>query len=591
MGAFNTAVVTKKGQALLAKTVAGTCEMKFTKMALSDAELTGDLSEITSLSSVKQTELIANVKVEDDKSTVCEVAFSNRNLNTGYFVRNIGLYAIDPDEGEILYSVSTADETVSSADWMPPLSNGVMSLLISVVTVLSSSSKIDVSVDPTALATVAQITEVKTLLDNHTHTIAGSTVEIPIVLSEENTVADLGDDGSLGDNYISGNSASCTINVSGMIKLSVSADHWGSIQIDDGNIIEVSPDKPLGNWITYVESAIHVSTAIGTVTFNTLAKVEPVDGFMSTEQVELLNALSESNKNILEALDYKLPYRKIVYNQIDTKLALSTDIAYLYECYSNSQNYTNVPFRTAVIFNSYTSNGFIGLQPVQQVAISDDGLVYERVISSKVYETDVYDFTTAWECKTYTKDDIDTLLSKKRDNDDFTPIASADKVQEKISLVGITTVTAENENYISPTIEETYIEANGVVRSTFFVNVNGNVTIEIDATATMPGGVPELQGGVFVDGIRLVAEMDMSNSTECKYYYTGEITSGITLEAQYVKWDFTTFVKNISVYSDGFMSGEQAEKLDTLESQIGDIDSALDELHSYAQALISGGEA
>ena len=45
-----------------------------------------------------------------------------------------------------------------------------------------------------------------------------------------------------------------------------------------------------------------------------------------------------------------------------------------------------------------------------------------------------------------------------------------------------------------------------------------------------------------------------------------------------------------SVYSDGFMTGEDKEKPDNLEEKIGDIDTALDELHAYAQALI-GGEA
>lgn len=158
MGAFNTAVVTVKGQALLAKTIAGTCKMNFSRMALSDAKLTGDISVLTSLSGIKQTELISHVGVEDEKSAVCEVAFSNAGLNTGYYVRNIGLYAIDPDEGEILYSISTADETLAGADWMPPISRGVISLLISVVTVLSSSASVDVNVDPTAYVTVSQFT-------------------------------------------------------------------------------------------------------------------------------------------------------------------------------------------------------------------------------------------------------------------------------------------------------------------------------------------------------------------------------------------------------------------------------------------------
>ena len=45
-----------------------------------------------------------------------------------------------------------------------------------------------------------------------------------------------------------------------------------------------------------------------------------------------------------------------------------------------------------------------------------------------------------------------------------------------------------------------------------------------------------------------------------------------------------------AMYSHGFMTGEDKEKLDNLEENVGSIDTALDELHAYAQALI-GGEA
>ena len=42
--------------------------------------------------------------------------------------------------------------------------------------------------------------------------------------------------------------------------------------------------------------------------------------------------------------------------------------------------------------------------------------------------------------------------------------------------------------------------------------------------------------------------------------------------------------------TDGFMSANDKKKLDNLETQVGSIDTALDELHAYATSLI-GGEA
>lgn len=47
MGAFKSAVITKKGQELLAKVVAGTTKLEFTKIKVSDTKLSGDLASIS----------------------------------------------------------------------------------------------------------------------------------------------------------------------------------------------------------------------------------------------------------------------------------------------------------------------------------------------------------------------------------------------------------------------------------------------------------------------------------------------------------------------------------------------------------------
>lgn len=186
---------------------------------------------------------------------------------------------------------------------------------------------------------------------------------------------------------------------------------------------------------------------------------------------------------------------------------------------------------------------------------------------------------------TYSKDDIDTLLSKKRDNDDFTPIASADKVQETISLVGITTVeTSDDENgweITSNTLSATVnpLFSNGAI---FHIDFQGNVNLEIDANAFEGAGLhPAEAGYVEIDGIKLTAEN--VSTFGCKYRYNGDITREIIIQAKYARYEFATFIKNIKIYSDGFMSGEQAERLDNLDTKIGNIELALDELHNHAK--------
>lgn len=167
MGAFKSAVITKKGQALLAKVVAGTTKFNFTSIKTSDTTLSGDLASKTGIGTVKQTADVASVIRQNDSNVKVSASFSNANLNSGYYVRNIGLYATDPQEGEILYSISVADETTATADWMPPFNGiGVSSLMVDLVTAVSNASSVNVTVDPTASATVAQVVDLQSQIDD-----------------------------------------------------------------------------------------------------------------------------------------------------------------------------------------------------------------------------------------------------------------------------------------------------------------------------------------------------------------------------------------------------------------------------------------
>lgn len=167
MGAFKSAVITKKGQALLAKVVAGTAKFNFTNIKTSETTLTGDLASKTGIGTVKQSVAVASVIRQNDSNVKVSASFSNANLGAGYYVRNIGLYATDPQEGEILYSISVADETTATADWMPPFNGiGVSSLMVDLVTAVSNASSVNVTVDPTASATVAQIVDLQEQIDD-----------------------------------------------------------------------------------------------------------------------------------------------------------------------------------------------------------------------------------------------------------------------------------------------------------------------------------------------------------------------------------------------------------------------------------------
>ena len=160
MGSFNSTIITAKGHALMAKVASG-ASMQFTRIRTSDYQypVGTNFEELTSLSSVKQTTLVSSVSRINDVAVKVSGAFTNAELSKGYYLRVIGLYANDPDEGEILYSITTANQ----ADWIPP-NNGISasSILIDLITIVSNATNVTIDVDPNAVATVTDLNMVKT---------------------------------------------------------------------------------------------------------------------------------------------------------------------------------------------------------------------------------------------------------------------------------------------------------------------------------------------------------------------------------------------------------------------------------------------
>lgn len=155
MAEFKQLIITNKGQALMAKMLAGAGNVQFTKIAVSDTTYTdAQLPSLTSLSSVKQTALISKVLRTNSVAVQVEGAVTNTNLSTGYYMRTIGLYALDPDDGEILYAVTNA----SVAGYMPPY-NGltVSGAYFKLVTTVSNASSVSLNVDAAAVATIGDI--------------------------------------------------------------------------------------------------------------------------------------------------------------------------------------------------------------------------------------------------------------------------------------------------------------------------------------------------------------------------------------------------------------------------------------------------
>lgn len=164
MAEFSKLVTTKKGQALIAKNWAGTADRpSFTKIAASQQVFkVGELEDLTALDIVQEAE-VSRVTRTNEVAVMVETAFSNKDLTTGYHMRVLGLYALDPDEGEILYSAAVE---LSGNDWMPPY-NGVTvtGAYIQLITTVGNSEDVSLMVNPAALATIADINRLQEQID------------------------------------------------------------------------------------------------------------------------------------------------------------------------------------------------------------------------------------------------------------------------------------------------------------------------------------------------------------------------------------------------------------------------------------------
>lgn len=163
MPSFKNTVITDKGRSLMAKIVAGAATPQFTKIRTSDYQYpeSTNFESLTSMNNIKQTVDVASVTKLNVSTVNVSGAITNIGLASGYYVRNIGLYALDPIEGEILYSITPA----IIADWMPPTGgSAISSIMVDLETTVSNSDNVSLEVNPNATATVKMVNDIKTEL-------------------------------------------------------------------------------------------------------------------------------------------------------------------------------------------------------------------------------------------------------------------------------------------------------------------------------------------------------------------------------------------------------------------------------------------
>lgn len=169
--------LTNKGAALLSKVQTRGVALSFTNIKIGSGQHseTMDLKELESLAAEKQTIGISSKNVID--STTCKLVaiITNIGLAAGYYIREIGLYANDPDEGEILYMINYD----SVPDYLPAESEGsVVEQDFSIFAKVNDAETVVISVDYNTLAKKANTLSGYGIEDAYTKTASDTLLAI-----------------------------------------------------------------------------------------------------------------------------------------------------------------------------------------------------------------------------------------------------------------------------------------------------------------------------------------------------------------------------------------------------------------------------
>lgn len=151
---------TDEGKALQAKAQAGTA-LKFTKMQLGDGELGSQaIAAMTGLINPLITVGVSSVKAGSNYATV-KSNFSNSKLTTGFYWREIGVFAADPEKpndrnSDILYCYANAG---SLAEYIPAAGSEIIEKIISIPCIIGDAENVSAEIESGIYATKYELKE------------------------------------------------------------------------------------------------------------------------------------------------------------------------------------------------------------------------------------------------------------------------------------------------------------------------------------------------------------------------------------------------------------------------------------------------
>ena len=141
----NGLTITTKGRILQAKAQTGVT-LEFTKIQIGNGTLTGQLpGDMTALISPKMDVSITKLNTLANGKALVGGSFNNSGLAIGFYFKELGIFAQDPDVGEILYCYGNAD---AAAEYVPADSGGeVFEKYLNAITIVGNASSVTATID------------------------------------------------------------------------------------------------------------------------------------------------------------------------------------------------------------------------------------------------------------------------------------------------------------------------------------------------------------------------------------------------------------------------------------------------------------
>ncbi len=157
---------TNRGRALQAKATAG-AQLQFTRLAVGDGNIGGQaIDELTALVNEVKSIPITKIKVIPEGKAVVGGILSNQDIITGFYWRELGLFAMDPDIGEILYCYGNAGEL---AEYIPsPGGAEILEKHVDIVSIVGNAEDVSAVIDQSLVfATHEELQMVQDDIGNH----------------------------------------------------------------------------------------------------------------------------------------------------------------------------------------------------------------------------------------------------------------------------------------------------------------------------------------------------------------------------------------------------------------------------------------